>query len=217
MPPPKPSKLDFEQVLPAAFDDATGSLRTNATLVASGETQIIVTNTDDSIAIGTPAGLFTGTVSGGAFALDVNVVNSQSTIINQATSSIKIGDGVNLITSTTVGPDVGLDVNVIAGSITGEIKLTGLKTGLDTQAVFVSDIATKVPATPLPNRNGMSVRVVTSGITVFFGNSTVTVADGYPKFFGEEIIIDIRSNPAVDLWAICNTGTTGELRIMEVA
>lgn len=178
MPPPKPSKLDFEQVLPAAFDDASGSLRTTATLVASGETQVIITQEDDSI---------------------------------------RIGDGVNLITATIVGPDVGLDVNVIGGTLTGEFQFSGLSTGLDTQAVFVSDVAVKVPAVPLVNRNGLSVRVLTQNITVYFGNSGVTPVNGYPKFYREEIILDIKDNTAVDLWAVCDTGVTGQLRIIELA
>ncbi len=48
---PPPSQKDGQQVLKYAFDDATGSLRTNATLVADSVT-LNIDAADDSIAIG---------------------------------------------------------------------------------------------------------------------------------------------------------------------
>lgn len=48
---PDPSKKDGMQVLKYAFDDATGSLRTNATLTADGA-EVEISHSDDSIKIG---------------------------------------------------------------------------------------------------------------------------------------------------------------------
>ncbi len=87
---PAPSKLDSEQILPAAFDDSTGTLRTSATLVASGETQIIVSNTDDSIAIGTDSNLFTGTSVDSKFGLDVNVIGSSNRLFSKPYDTITV-------------------------------------------------------------------------------------------------------------------------------
>jgi hypothetical protein len=174
---PPPSKLDHNQILPAAFDDNTGTLRTSATLVASGSSEIIVTHTDDSI---------------------------------------RLGDGNNLITATQVNSKTGLDVSIISGGVTGELSVTGLSKDLKTQSITVGAVPVKIPATPLTDRNTMSVRVY-SNSTVFFGDSSVTVSNGYPKYYKEEIVLDIRDNSAVELYAVCDTGVTAELRILELA
>lgn len=176
---PPPSLLDFEQILPAAFDEANGVLRTSATLVATGESSIIISQTDDSI---------------------------------------RIGDGVDLFTGTAAMGKIGLDVNVIGGtsSVTGQISFSGLSTGLSTQAIMITDVPTKVPAIPLANRNAMSVRVW-SNVTIYFGDSTVSPEQGYPKLYKEEIILDISDTSAVDLWAICDLGVTGQVRILQLA
>lgn len=135
-------------------------------------------------------------------------------VINHSNDSIKLGDGTNLLTSTTVGPDVGLDVNIIGGSVTGTFTATGFSDGIRSRSVTVTDSPTKVPASPLSGRDTIAVRVW-GAEKVFFGGSDVTVANGYPKFQYEEIISD--STNALDLWAVCETGQTSEVRIIELA
>lgn len=143
-------------------------------------------------------------------------LSSASIEISDVDDSIKIGDGSGSLfaTLTAIGPDVGLDVNVIGGVVSGTFIPTGLMTAVKSQAFTVTDVAAKVPTTALTNRNGISIRVWGAPV-VYFGNSSVTVAQGYPKQFREEIIIDITDD--IDLWAVCASGETSELRIMEVA
>lgn len=141
---------------------------------------------------------------------------SQEVIISHTDDSISLGDGTNLITATVVGPDVGLDVNVVGGVVSGTFSFSGLSTDLRTQAITVTDSPTKIPTTALANRNSISVRVWGSS-TVYFGDTSVDVSNGYPKLYSEEIILDIKDNASVELWAVCDTGQSCEVRIMEVA
>lgn len=76
MAPPIPSDLDSSQVLPRVFDEANGRLRVdaNATLSTSGQLEVILDHTEDSVRLGDGTNYITSTVSGGKRALDVNVV-----------------------------------------------------------------------------------------------------------------------------------------------
>jgi|DEB19_MinimDraft_2_1074335.scaffolds.fasta_scaffold61629_3 hypothetical protein len=81
MPAPAPSQLDSEQILPHAFDDATGKLRVDAEITAniSGSQEVTIAAIDDNIAI-------RGTVSGNE--LEPNVDGSINTFIqNQLITS----------------------------------------------------------------------------------------------------------------------------------
>lgn len=72
------SKLDGPQVLQSVLDEAASALRITGTIVSapgSGIVDVAIDNTSDSIAIGTSSSLFTGSVSGSKFGLDVNVLN----------------------------------------------------------------------------------------------------------------------------------------------
>lgn len=106
------SKLDANQVLKHAYDDATQRLRTEAS-VTIGTVDVAIDQATDSIRIGDGTTIFTGTAVGPDFGLDVNVLNALDVVINHTSDSIRIGDGTSFITSTTVGSDIGLDVNVI--------------------------------------------------------------------------------------------------------
>lgn len=130
--------------------------------------------------------------------------------------SVRIGDGQILNTMTVVGPKTAVDVNIAAGGVTGEIQPLGLKTDIKAQSLTITDIASKIPSAALTGRNGLTVRVWGTN-TVFFGDASVTTTEGYPKFQYEEISLDIQSNPTVALWAVCATGETSEVRILEVA
>lgn len=141
-------------------------------------------------------------------------------VISHLDDSIRIGDGANLVTATTVGSDVGLDVNVVGGVVSGNFTASGLSTALKPQTIVVTDSPTKVPSVPLTDRNSMTIRVwnpADTSVIVYFGDSTVTTSNGYPKLNSEEIILDIKDNASVELYAICETGKTAELRVFEVA
>lgn len=143
--------------------------------------------------------------------LKVKLVGGEISI-SATDDSIRIGDGVDLVTTTTVGADVGLDVNVIGGNVV----VNGLKSGLKTSVITVSDVATPIPAVALVNRNSLSIRVWGPN-RVFFGDATVTATTGYPKLQFEEIHLDIQDDAAVEMYAICSAGQTCEIRIMEIA
>lgn len=105
---------------------------------------------------------------------------------------------------------------LVRTSATGSFSQTGLSLGMAVSAVTVTDVASKVPLTPLVGRNTMTVRVWGSN-TVYFGDSTVTAASGYPKLQYEEISIDIKDASPVELWAVCASGLTSEVRVLEVS
>lgn len=137
-------------------------------------------------------------------------------VINQADDSVAIGDGSDLYTGTTVTGKHGLDVNIIAGSVTGEFSESGLKNAIKVQSFIVTDTVTAIPLVPLTNRNSMSIRILGSG-TLYFGDSSVTVASGYPKGTGEEISLDIKDNTSVQLYVVAESGQSVEVRILEVS
>lgn len=136
--------------------------------------------------------------------------------IDHSSDSIRIGDGSSLVGTTTVGSEVGLNAVIIGGVVSGNFQATGLSTGFRTQSVLVGDTPTKVPPAALMNRNGISVRVIGSE-EVFFGTSNVTVNNGYPKKQFEEIILDVKDNSAVELYAVVAPGKSCEVRVMEIA
>jgi hypothetical protein len=143
-------------------------------------------------------------------------IDTQEVVISHVDDSIKIGDGSSLVGTTTVDGDVGLNAVIIGGVVSGNFQATGLSTGFRTLKMIVGDIPTKVPPIPLANRNGISVRVIGTE-DVYFGTSNVTINNGYPKKQYEEMILDVRDNSAVELYAVCAPGTSCEVRVMEIA
>lgn len=75
------TELDSQQVLRYSYDETIQGLRTSATatISATGDLQVSIDNTTDSIAIGTSAQLFTGTASGSKFGMDVNILGGTIT------------------------------------------------------------------------------------------------------------------------------------------
>jgi hypothetical protein len=70
------SKLDFGQIIRRCFDEAADALRVEADITAniSGAQEVIISSTDDSIALGDTAGNLAGPVVDAAF--PVMVMNS---------------------------------------------------------------------------------------------------------------------------------------------
>lgn len=136
-----------------------------------------------------------------------------SLTLNDVDDSIAIGDGTGKhVTVTTIGAKNGLDVYIEGGVI----AQGGLSIGIKTSKIVVTDVPTKLPTIPLNNRNSMSIRVWGAN-TVYIGDSSVDATTGYPKLQYEEFSIDIKDNLAVNLYGICETGKTCEVRIFEVA
>lgn len=146
-------------------------------------------------------GSFTGDIN-----CEIDAVDGDNIAIANADGSLKatlsIVDGKNAI-----------DVNV-ANQIQSEP--TGLSKAIRTTVLIIDQTPQRVPTASLLDRNTMSIRVMGTN-TVYFGGSTVNVSVGYPKFQFEEIIADIKDNPSVDIWAVCETGKTCEIRILEIA
>lgn len=122
-------------------------------------------------------------------------------------------DGSKKVDVQTVGSVNALSVNVENAITTTP---SGLSTDIKPQRITVTDVATKIPGTALVGRNAISVRVWGANI-VFFGDNTVTAANGYPKFQYEEIYMDIQANPSVELYGICEAGKSCEVAVLELA
>lgn len=102
--------------------------------------------------------------------------------------------------------------------VEANVVLSGLSTGLSTTSIIVTDVPTLIPATAnlLQNRNGISIRNMTLE-PIYLGASSVNVSHGYPKFQYEEFVADIRDSTAVYIYAICASGASSEVRIMQLA
>ena len=86
--------------------------------------------------------------------------------------------------------------------------------GFEQQAITVSASATPLPADPLPNRRALVIHN-NSAITIYIGNSAVSVANGFPIVAGEKIAIDIMGVPNVTVYAI--SASSADVRILELA
>lgn len=72
---PKPSLLDPGQIIKRVFDDDNDEIRVNASISMGNTTQeVVISQTDDSIAIGDGSTLYSGTTIGSDYGLDVNII-----------------------------------------------------------------------------------------------------------------------------------------------
>lgn len=183
------TKLDANQVIKQAYDEPNKRIRVDAVVTASiGEVKIIDSDNNE---------------------LQINPDGSINTnvVIDASSDNIAISDGTNTL---VINPDGSINAG-----ISGTINPSGLSTALKASRLTVTSVATQVPATALTGRNTMSVRIL-GDKDIVFGDSTVTFATGYPKYQFEEMVLDIQTNPTINLWAICNTGNTCELAILEI-
>lgn len=144
----------------------------------------------------------------------------QEVMITHLDDSIALGNGAELLTSTETffdGEDrVALDVSVVAGVVSGSFSQSGLFNGIRTTSMVVTENPSPVPASAFSGRNTISIRVMGNS-AVYFGGLTVTAANGYPKLYLEELAMDIKDDMAVLLYAVCASGQTSEIRIIEIA
>lgn len=127
-----PTSKDANLVLRYAFDDATNSIRTNATF--SGSVTVDLDQADDSVAIGDGTTLYTGTTVGPDHALDVNVVQSvlpsgAATASAQATGNASLSSIDTKLTTVNTRPldastdNVAISDNTNTASVTAEGRL----------------------------------------------------------------------------------------------
>jgi len=83
-----------------------------------------------------------------------------------------------------------------------------------TEAVTVSDTATKLPTTILSNRKAISVFNMSATETVYLGNADVTTANGYPLVTWQGLPWNLGSG--AQLYGICAAGKTAEVRVLEI-
>lgn len=139
-----PTPKDADQVLRYSFDDATNSIRTNATF--SGSISVDLDQADDSVAIGDGTTLYTGTTVGPDHGLDVNVIHSV------------LPDGASTSALQTTG-------NTSLSAINGKLNTLGQKTMANSMPVVIasdqSTIAVSLASSPLPTGAATSANQTT--------------------------------------------------------
>jgi hypothetical protein len=95
----------------------------------------------------------------------------------------------------------------------GEFTIKGLNKEAKADTITVTDTQVEVTAN-LSERNTISIRIIGSE-TVEFGGDGLVFGSSYPKYTGEEMMVDIQ--PGAKLYAICNTGKSSEIRVLEFA
>jgi hypothetical protein len=120
-------------------------------------------------------------------------------------------------TGTVVGNKVAADVNIVAGIVSGTFEPSGLRTNIKASTHIVTDTPTQITPVPLTDRNAVSIRVWGQNTVYFGADIFVTDSNGYPKLTMEELALDIKDTVGVEVWAVCESGKTSELRILEIA
>lgn len=183
------TKLDANQVLKHAFDEAEDRLRVDAVVSASiGDVSIVDSSTGDPAKVNADG------------SLDVNVVNPLEIAIDASTDSIAIKDGANQLAVNADG-----SINV-AGSIEGTVStnINGLA-NFQTSVYPVGTSVVQLTPTPLSNRSSVSFKAIctTGSAMIFIGNSnSVTSSTGYPLFSGDSLQLDLTGAQAA--WAIAS-------------
>ena len=106
---------------------------------------------------------------------------------------------------------------------TGEFTPSGFTKDFRVTTMNITDVPTKLPATPLDDRNSLSINnLVTNSDTLYVNKtSSVTADDAIGTNAGWEIIpngfmnIDIKNN--LELWAVAPTGKTIRVKLLELA
>lgn len=201
--------------------DSNGRLITNATVTATfvGPQEVIISNTDDSIAIGTSSTLFTGTTQGSKFRLDVDTTSEGVTGSMAPTSAIEIGavDSGGKLQALTVDPAGKLLVDISGSStVTGTVNanIEGLN-AFQTSQYMIGSSSVQLTPTPLTSRSSMSIKAVLTGSNILYiGNSSaVTASTGYPLFNGDSLQIDL--TPSQSIYAI-STAAGQIAAVMEI-
>lgn len=182
------SELDMNQIFQRSFDEPNDRIRVDAQVNAalSGELSVEIDAADGD---------------------NISIANA---------------DGSKKASITTVGLKNGLDVFVAGGdiSITGTVTVEGSDNGVEHTRITVNDSApVEISAALAGGRDAVSIRIL-SNVPVYFGSNTVTgeagADPGYPKYYREEIILDAKSSVTTKLYAICDSGQSAELALIEI-
>lgn len=192
-----PSLKNSDLVLRYAFDDATNSIKTNATF--TGTVTVELDQADDSVAIGDGAALFTGTTVGLDHALDINVV--QSTLPTGAATASAQATGNASLSSIDTKLTAPLSVNARAATATaGTITQAAKSVGTSAVRATVSGSA------PVASRSLLTITISPSTSALFYvGSSSVTSSGstrGALLVAGQSMII---SQDAGDYYIISDT------------
>ena len=110
----------------------------------------------------------------------------------------------------------------IIDAVTGSFTPSGLTKEIKVTTLQVGDSAVKLPATPLTDRNTLSIFNKSSTVTIYIDDENTVTADstiggtgGWEVLPNERLNIDIKN--AIELWAIAPTGQTAIVKLLEVA
>lgn len=132
-------------------------------------------------------------------------------------SQAKVATGTDF-----TGDKFALDVNVVAGAVTGEITVSGLRVGGKNTTMNVGDTATALPATAFTGRNSMTIRNLSAVDTLYIGFDNLVTADrvigttsGMEVGPDEGLNFDLTDEVVV--WGIAETGKTIMVKVTELA
>lgn len=131
---PSISQLDPGQIIKRIYDQADDRIRVDAqvTAIIAGAQEVVITQDDDSIAIGDGSDLFTGTTILTKHGLDVNVISGDITgnvttreagLSSFSTSQYTVGTSVQKLTPTPLVGRSSISLRVTAD--TGEAVFIG--------------------------------------------------------------------------------------------
>ena len=116
------------------------------------------------------------------------------------------------------GTKVAVTIEQDGGSAALSVSPAGLRIRLKVTNMTISDVASKIPAVPLADRNSIIIQNRDSGEIIFLGESDVQasgVLEGWElsptSFFSTDITEDI------EVYGIAPAGKTVNLKIMELA
>jgi len=114
-----------------------------------------------------------------------------------------------------------LAVNIL-DAITGSFSPSGLSKEMKITTITVSDTAIVIPATALTDRNSMSIYNKSTTTIVYIGPSNSVAASsvdgttsGWEIDPGSYFSLDIKDD--IEIYAICPSGESAQLKIMELA
>jgi len=165
----------------------------------SGTWAVQVTDGTDTLAIDA-SGYVTANING---TVTVSATNLDIRDLTHVSDSIKIGDGTDFL---AVNTDGSINVSATFAVPNGAILAT---------AVAADDSAAKpLPATALTARRVVDVQNRGAN-SIFVGGSAVTIATGIEISKGGNKEFEV--GPSQVLYAICDTGKTADVRVLERA
>lgn len=110
----------------------------------------------------------------------------------------------------------------IIDAIEGSFSPSGLSKEMKVTTLTVSDVASPIPSVNLTDRNSMSIQNKSTTVTIYIGPSNSVTADtvtgttsGWEIAPESYFSLDIKDDIAI--YAICPTGQTAVVKIVELA